>query len=187
MLEKIDSAILAVCAKFSHRLQRMTGLTNYFVAKIGVACSAFNIIVATMNHFYQLLSYTTSAAILWIFGIVLCTLVRDSFNCSKAEEQLWSGRNAKPARLLQYISRGKFWRLLWISLFILDVDRLWHTLPRARYWLPEIVAQTFFSLGFALFYYFIAVDPLPPGKSKVREWLENFGLFQKPVPVPTEN
>ena len=40
-----------------------------------------------------------------------------------------------------------------------------------------------FTPSMACYYYFCEVLPLPPGKSKVRQWLESFGKVLKPIPV----
>ena len=50
----------------------------------------------------------------------------------------------------------------------------------------EASAEIFFSTGFTIFYYFIAVQPLPPGKSRVRQWIEGLGIL-KPALASAEN
>jgi len=182
VFEKIDSILLAACTRFSHSLQRTTGLTNYFVAKIGVILVSVSMIVNATNYLSQFLYIKTSILTVCFDGGMLLLMVGRSLDIARAEDQLWSGRRTKPAELMKYIG---LWpcRLLWIMFLSMDVWWFWFRFPLFRYQLLEFADGTFFTLGSAIFYYFIAVDPLPPGRSKIRALIEKFGMAQTPLPA----
>jgi hypothetical protein len=103
---------------------------------------------------------------------------------TKAEEYLWSGSGTKP-RLMKYFDRP-LWRFLWLNFLVLDISIFLRSgLIHSRYWFLEFVVSVFFSFGLNIFYYFVAVDPLPPGKSKMRVWIESF-THGKLVPVKVD-
>jgi hypothetical protein len=160
VLKKIDSAILAGCTRFSHWLQRMTGLTNYFVANVGTGCAAIGMML-------RIALFDTV-----IYGAMMFVAISTSLNCTRAQDDFLSGKITKPAELQMYYSLGNFVRLPFAALFLLQSFTLCLRLPQNPYWLLNIAGRTFPTLGFTTFFYFIVVDPLPPGRSKVRQLLE---------------
>jgi hypothetical protein len=49
----------------------------------------------------------------------------------------------------------------------------------------EAMYEIGWALGQVIFYYFVAVDPMPPGKNKLAEFVKN--LFKVLTPVKNEN
>lgn len=179
-LDKLDKAILNFCTKFSHNIQRNIGLTCYFIARIGVAFTAISVIADVINYYHQFLPNKSIMANVVIGGLIMVSCFLRSLACQKAEDSI--GSNTKPAALLLY-TQGGFWRLIWLGFLCLDLATTAVSVFGAHH-TPLIATfeqHVFFSLGLSLFYYFIAVDPLPPGTSKVREWFDNLG--RQPVPV----
>jgi hypothetical protein len=174
--EIIDSAILVVCTRISHALQRAVGLTNYFIAKVGVGISALTLFADITNYFHQFLSDKSSLSYVMLLLFILYTLVYRSLACAKAEDYLWSGKVLKPSEIL--IFKNRFVRLLWLVFLTCDVCLLPYRLH--KYPLIDIFDKSGFSIGLFIFYYFIAVDPLPPGTSKVKEF---FSLKKQAVAV----
>jgi hypothetical protein len=177
-IDTIDDAMHAACTKFSHRLQQFCGLTNYFVARIGVALTAICIIASVINYFYQFLPEKSSFLLVVLGGLILISCVSRSIACQKGEDSI--GDNVKPAHVLFYQERP-LWRVVWVGFAIMDFCFSFMHHP----WILALIQTWFFSLGCALFYNFIIVNPLPPGKNKVKEWLNSFG--RQPVPVPVQN
>ena len=181
MYKNLDAAILIACTKFSHALQRTLGLTCYFVAKIGVALTAVSVMLDVINYFFPFLAFKTSAILLCVSGLMFMIMVGQSICLAKAEDRLWSGDGVKPAELMPYVRSGT-WRVFLVHLFVLNILWFW-TGPPFHYWLCEFAERIFFPLGLVVFYYFVAVDPLPPGKSKIRSLIEKLGTIKTPVPV----
>ena len=135
MFEKIDSGILAACTKFSHALQRMTGLTNYFVAKIGVALVAVSLLLEVLNQLHPFLRIRNSWVDLLFDALIFATLIDRSLQLTKAEDSLWAGKNTKPIGLMKYTTRPE-WRLLWMVLLIVNIIHLFYNPPQGTLLVP---------------------------------------------------
>lgn len=168
----LDGYLMSKVTKFSHYLQRTLGITNYFVAKIGIALASLALSMGILDYFIPFLHSHTTKFSFFIKGLCIIDMIWRSFLCSKAEEAMYES-DVKPAFLLR-LSGNTFWRLCWIGFLAIDLAYFPGSWKKNH--LPDIVDENFFSLGLAIFYYFIAVNPLPPGKSKVREWIN--GLFR---------
>lgn len=114
-----------------------------------------------------------------IFGLLLGAQIVRHTDCNKGEESL--GDNIKPVRILSYLeSRGA--RLFWVGMGILDTVMV-AIPPWAHSLVLEMIAYQWFSLGLAVLYYFIIVTPLPPGKSKLRKWIDGLARTLRPIAV----
>lgn len=180
LFNKLDQAILNFCTKFSHKLQRATGITCYFLARIGVALTAISVIADAINYFHQFLPGKTILFSVAVDGMILLSCFLRSVACQRGEESI--GESTKPSELLLYMQTG-LWRLVWVVFLVVDLFTTATHVFGAKHqpFMGTFLQQVMFSLGLSLFYYFIAVDPLPPGTSKVREWLSNFGRVLKPA------
>jgi hypothetical protein len=106
VIKKIDSLILAACTRFSHWLQRLTGLTNYFVAKIGVGCTAVSVMVEIANFVHGMFKNPTPLPIVIIDTVTLLGCIYRSLICTKAQDRLYESADTKPADLLVYMSNS---------------------------------------------------------------------------------
>jgi hypothetical protein len=178
VIDTIDDAMHAACTKFSHRLQQFCGLTNYFIARIGVGCTAISVIAGVINYYHQFLPMKSGIIEVVLGILILLSCVSRSIACQKGEDSV--GANVKPAHVLFYTERP-FWRVLWVGFSVMDFFFMFLHHP----WFLAWIQTGAFSFGCALFYNFIIVNPLPPGTSKIREFLNSFG--RQPVPVPVRN
>ena len=175
----IDGRILAVCKKISHALQRGTGLTNFFVAKIGIAFTALNLLIGIGNYFLHFLRRPTPT--IMICGpmmICLLSAILRSIDLSRAENDLLGVEKAQRHTL----TSTPFWRLLWSGWSIIDALTFFLS-PSYPSPLLEFCWQCLFSWGLTIFYYFVAVDPLPPAKSHIRGWMESLSVKTETAPA----
>lgn len=172
MLKKVDSFLLSACTKFSHALQRATGITCYFIAKLGVAIVGICVLVQILNYISPFVGEKTSLLLFLVDFIIVADVYQRSRACTKAEEHVFSGQLTKPRYILQY--QITFFRILWLVIAIWDAMTV---LFDHRSFL-HILYNDSFATGMVIFHYFIAVDPLPPGVSKVREFFRK--LFHNP-------
>lgn len=181
MFQQLDDKIRRAATKFAHGLQRATGLTSYFLARIGVLLAAFAIVIETVNYFHQFLLYKTTTFDLCIAGPLIALLGWRSIIITKAEESI--GSNSKPSILMPYLTESYFWRITWVVFTLMDIliSCLIHS-PSPVY---ETIRRVGFSSGITIFSYFILIDPLPPGTSKIREWIS--GLFHVPQVATQES
>jgi len=180
----LDEGVLALCTKFSHWLQRLTGRTNYFLAKIGVIMSFFSILTEIFNYFQPILRYPTSLFSVVIDCLVVTNCVARVWDCDKMEE-------ANGTSDTQIKSRwdNPTWRLIWLIFTAWDLYGtigLINTHSHIPFLPLELVSQSF-AIDLAVFYYFVAVHPLPPGKSKVRQWVESLSGVKNLEPATAKS
>jgi hypothetical protein len=177
MMRELDSFLLARATRFSHAIQRTTGITNYFIAKVGVGIAAIGLLADIVNYFLHLILPSPTLWIVVLDFLFLIDMIWRSLILSRADEHNWSSNRAKPAELLRF-TESYLWRLFWFGAFIVDCFRI--VGHRQSQYFGLIVAQKAgLSLGLCIFGYFVAVDPLPPGMSKLRQWLSAFGQHQE--------
>lgn len=190
LLQRIDAVILSFFTKISHKFQILTGRTNFFLAKCCLVIMALTIVTKILNFFIPLVNYKKSDLVNLLLNLVwVYWISKDLKNTKTADENILDNERAR----VPFVIGGNnyFFRLIWL-LFVLLFDIPNITLVLAGitapkiHWLFEILS---FGLASSIlaFVYFVAVTPLPPGKSKVRQWLESFGKVLKPIPVRSTN
>jgi hypothetical protein len=152
----------------------MVGITNYFIANVGTVCAAVAMVLAITDYFVHIFSRQISLFFVVIYAILIIGMVWRSLQCMRAQESLLSGKTTRPAELMHYVMEKPGWRFSNILIFLLEVQMLWVVPPSRSYLVFEVIARTFLWLGLAVFYYFIAIDPMPPGTSKARKLVESF-------------
>lgn len=159
---RVDAAVLRHCTRIAHAFQRLTGRTNYFLAKMGTA-------VCVVSELFDLLDpkYRDAGNVL-MGGFILVSLIYQSVRCDRSERRA----NASSERTVDPewgLARSPGWRLvmLWWALSQTGAAFLWAAgmAPKAVHPLD----WCFYAAGNAAFYYFVAVDPLPPQRSKIRQ------------------
>jgi len=167
VIDEMDQTIHDFCTRASHWLQRATGLTCYFVARVGVTLTAISVMANIANYFFPFLPGRTDMVTVALSVLILIDCIPRSIACQRGDEAV--GSNAKPAELMRF-TRGPFWRVLWVGFAIFDLAYMhWLSRPFASF-----IQDSAFALGCAVFYNFINVTPLPPGTSKLREWIRGF-------------
>ena len=172
LIEMVDATILAFFTKVSHKFQRLTGRTNFFLAKTALCLAGLDILANIGNYWLHFLARETNIVQL-VLGITVITfLFKDMYLCDRDEDNAIDSSNR--ATTFHYLYKSQVVRLMFVFtafwLLPLGVGEL----------LTGKAAFTFRLLSFlymyaiTAFFYFIAVDPLPPGKSKIREWAESF-------------
>lgn len=181
--EVIDAMLLRSTTKFSHWFQRLTGRSNYFIAKIGVFISAITTLIEISNYFSQFLWRKTGFMIL-VFCVVINIMTFIEANAlDKADESLES-----ETRVLHPLLTHSMWsRLLWVGISLNNTGIACQQLLIVKEFGPlDAFVQVGLSYGTLIFYYFCEVEPLRPSKSKIREWLEKFS-FTTPTPAEVES
>jgi len=199
VFELIDKRILALFTKFSHWFQRLTGQTNFFLARVFLFLVVTEMIVRLLNYWLHFLSRKTTIIDVVVSPVLVLFSVIYLHCLHQADEQIYRDNTVKPfiQHLFESGSAGSaitmvFMRVLGMILIVLalpmDVeDLLFRKLEKNVVWALE--AYTSFGLAyFIVFIYFVLVDPLPPGKSKVRQWVESVSAgFRKTAPARQPN
>ncbi|MBI2669693.1 MAG: hypothetical protein HYX20_00895 [Candidatus Yanofskybacteria bacterium] len=158
MLEALDRKIIEKITKFSHWFQKLTGLTCYFFAKIGIFMALLELFMRALNYFIPFLTIKTIFPVLDIFFLFFFGVIflRKIYLCNKAEENLFSSEVIR-------VEKENFWFRIWCLFFLFfDATFLLLHINEARYIILEIVGRTGFFMGFTIYNYFVEVTPLPP-------------------------
>lgn len=188
-LKTIDNFILGGFTKFAHAFQILTGKTNFFLAKIGTTMAALEVGIHAVNYFYPtLLGEKTNGLLFILYLWLLSILFRDTLNLDKAEKN--ASTSSEKVMIDRITNRGTpAYRLILVFLSLDATIRLVVSLLDKTTAHPiHTFTSPLFFYGLIIFYYFTAVDPLPPAKSKVRQWFEKLSLASaKPVEATTES
>ncbi len=182
-MKDIDAKILALVTRLSHAFQRLTGRTNFFLAKIALFAIWTSITVQIANYWLPLLNIKTDLIFVLILAFIAYTLFRDLARCDTAEEQVLEENKTKINFF--YTSGSWVWRIFWIAFTCFDLI-VWmpNAIREPKGFLIFKVIYFLYTPGFAAFYYLIEVNPLPPAKSTIRVWVESFANgLRKLVPV----
>ena len=179
---ELDTAILARFTKFSHWFQRLTGRTNFFLARICLMVLALSVLVGIVNFWFPVLTHKTSSLSLF-FNILWTVLISvDNKKIGEADDR--AGVDDTPAKMIFFIRCPGFARVLFILFVFVGLAGTYGVLIDPKY---KAVVRVFeilhnsFGAAIVCYYYLIDVTPLPPGKSKVRQWIE--GLFSSLQPA----
>src|SRR3989338_4760467 len=178
MFFAFDRWFLEKFEKFSHRFQKLTGKDCFWLAKV---CIGFGVLTSLWNsNLVWKYGHGNDKDILaiWIFGFIyglmLVSYLPMIYSCEEEVKNNQMKNCANPMRLWCY---PRFF-IIWIPCCImvpLTFFLLKEFVPSASGVL-RIVGSTVF-LWFIPTVYFLACDPLPSAKSKVRKWLKNAAEF----------
>lgn len=189
--EQIDDKILLFFTKISHKFQRLTGRTNFFLAKCCISVLAIGLLLHAANYWFPLLSHETSlfSFFFQIFVVIIISL--DVNRLDKAEKESFYSEVAQK-RYFVFGEHYYKWRLLVVALALFSLFCIYliaiGILPAKTSKFFEIICEFAFWPMLTCYDYLTIIMPLPPGKSKIREWIENFtNIFQEPAAVESKN
>ena len=167
LFNKIDDAVLLWFTKISHQFQRLTGRTNFFLAKIGFVLGSLFLITGVSNYFFHIIPGHHDSILELIMFLVLTPLwFRDIRRCDEAEEKTL----LSPTQAKLPITPGI--RLLCLAFACTDViDIMFNS--HSSYFIFEVLHKDY-GIALTIFLYFASVDLLPPSQSEVSQWLEAF-------------
>ncbi|HEY4495354.1 MAG TPA: hypothetical protein VJC01_02815 [Candidatus Paceibacterota bacterium] len=182
----VDSIFLLFFTKISHKFYRLTGYSNFFLAKLAVCVMVASVMVVIFNYWFPGILHYQSSPI----QVVLCSLISmfclfDMIKCDKAEK---SAFNDERVRMFSPLYYSPVNRLLWIFLASLTILAVPFTIASNKGYLIFKTLELAFAPALTAFKYLISVDPPSLGKSKIREWIESFSAgFRKLVQAKAQN
>jgi hypothetical protein len=185
VIRKIDNFFLSRFEKVMHKLQRLTGKTNfYFAGMLG-----FFVVIIMVGGYYRLfpegllgqvgegfvLSLLSTNPALCLWAVVTCSLLSACWKFF--ENQAYDQLNVGCSNPLKNNLLGVYVRLqidfIWLPLLLVELFFL--AIPTYdRIFLYSVISIVFL----------ISCDPLPACKSKALEWLKGFGNKPALVPIP---
>ncbi len=174
MLARMDSFLLGKAQKLCDTFQRLTGFTKFRIEKW--------LIVAAGAAYWMFAIETlvpAVALIALVFSFSCIFMIREI----ESEERAFLARqelrhNINHSCTVRIMSLVLYSSFLGFSIFLMEVgsahEQIWFCA-----WTVSVLARIYFS----------ACIPRPPGKSKVREWLEKGlqglnSLLPEPEPIP---
>lgn len=174
----LDAFILKCFTKFAHRFQKITGRTNYFLAKIGLAIVVAAVSVAILGCVLPILTEKVSPIFAFICGLIAIAEISRMAKLDRAEKD---AIESSEVRVKHFISENSLVsRMIWVFFSVQDTLILIFSNTPITIWRIFLYSA---STGLLIYYYFIAVDPLPPGKSKVKEFFEAITTYLSPTKV----
>jgi hypothetical protein len=174
-MDLLDTWIIARVTVFAHAFQRWTGRTCFWLAKCCLVVFVFVLMINVFDYFVPLLEaraglvgliINVPASIFWM------TQVK---RLEDIDRHARSTAGTLPAWVLAHRQAPAWLRLGLVSLTILDLGLI------VNYWVQGHALWLLNTLdrsgmpAFMLAEYLIHVNPLPPGTSKVRQWIT--GMF----------
>lgn len=173
LLHRFDDAIAARATQAAHALQRATGLTSLFIARMGLLMSACALTVVVVNHYRPLLVHAHDDVIEVVMSFAMgAFLIVPVYEMLKRVDH-HTNVVSKRVMLAREIAAPIFWRLGMAtlgSMELVDAVFRWQT----EHFPILYVIHNLDAVGFAIFAYFVRVDPLPPCRGwmfeRVRSW-----------------
>jgi hypothetical protein len=175
---QVDDWLISKSTKFAHWFQRLTGRTNFFLAKLGLLICGINVVLVIANYFTQFLAIRTPLFVTFIYTLVLFLLVGYTVKLDEADRS--QQQSEERAKVSITSSSALIWRMYWLINLLLQCPIAILTFEPTLVGILKEICSIGFFLGMVIFHYFIVVDPLPPRKSRIRQWVENisFGLSE---------
>jgi hypothetical protein len=159
-LEALDATILSWCTTLSCRVQKLTGKTNFFLAKLGITLCLLAITVSAFNFFSPLLLRKDTTVDLVIDLVLAALLTMQTKRLDEAEkEALAAQRTFRTSRISFFSWDTSLIRLMWLLFATQDAFVIFATLV-VRPPAALLLSLSFcFSIGIAIMNYFAAVEP----------------------------
>ncbi|TSC74567.1 MAG: hypothetical protein G01um101444_253 [Parcubacteria group bacterium Gr01-1014_44] len=77
VLEWIDAKILSFFTKISHKFQRLTGRTNFFLANICLTVLAMQVVLRIVNYWFPVITQETTGFDLLFSFLLACFISSD--------------------------------------------------------------------------------------------------------------
>lgn len=177
----IDGFVLKHITKFSHWFQRLTGKTCYFLAKTMFLMVVSVFIISACNYWIRVLYFKSLFLDVVVAPICIWFWKDHIYMMDKSDEHLFGGNRTKLLNVWMIMPLARTIGLIISPLSFFGLRNAYFA--EKGFWLFNInyeLVVIYMTLGA----YFASVDPLSPGVSKVREWIESFNAgFRKLQPL----
>ncbi len=161
----VDTWLLTKFTKVSHAFQKLTGKTNFFLARWAILICAGGITLDVANYFHQFLFFPTFSVMMVLGIFVIVFLLMKALVYEKEEERVYSGEKTK--RIEFYALPG--WRVVYFCMSVMLIPATVMCVVKGSYPLLEVLRMGILPCAF-LSEYFLAVTPLPPCRGKIVEF-----------------
>ncbi len=181
----IDNALLSFFTKLARSFARLTGKSNFFLAKTMVCVLTAGFMIGTASYWLPLLDFRLPLSIVMIMALNAFICIYDLHQCDKAEDMMLNEKRTRVFNPLYYSPSLRVFVAVTTFLYIFIALP---SLVSSKGFLFAKIVLVFFPPSYAAFIYFAVINPPSIGKSRIREWAEGFSnLFCKPIPVPVKS
>lgn len=176
----IDGALLKFFGKIARAFARLTGRSNFFLAKCMMIIVVVGFIIATLNYWFPILGRKTNPITAGVMAFGVFTSFSYYFPlCDRAEETTSYG-----VKMFNPLLYSPFFRIAIVFGGVIDISIYVSSVIFANEFLLAKLIDGVMGPAYAAFLYFVALDPPRVDKSKIREWAEGFAsIFYKPAAV----
>lgn len=181
LIIKIDAVFLAFFNRIARAFARLTGKSNFFLAKIAVWLVIISAMTTALNYWLPILARKTNPFIAALYGYAALLFLTDIYRCDRAED---AATNDERTRIFSPAIYSPIFRALIVIMGVITApSAIFDIASSAGIMLAKILDNSYMP-AFAAFIYFASLDPPQMGKSKVREWVEGFAnSFRQLVPI----
>ena len=170
-IRAVDSVIMGKLTKFAHWFQRLTGRTSIFLAKIGIVLVLVSSSIIIMSLVLPILPYKVSPLIAFILGIISIMEIKHMSELDTAEDTFFSSAGKVKH---SWMRSDPIVRMMWLGFLILrSLELIFDKYP-TNIWRVTVMMSAY--LGLYFYYCFIDINPLPPCRSKLLNFIESFSL-----------
>lgn len=181
LIAGIDAVLLAFFNKIAHGFARLTGKSNFFLAKTMVWIVIISAMTTALNYWLPILARKTNPFVAALYGGAALFFLTDLYNCDRAETATMNDKRTRVFSPVIYSPNFRLWAVL---ISIITAPTAIFDFVTSAGIMPAKILDNICAPAFAAFLYFAALDPPQMGKSKVREWAEGFAnSFRKLAPV----
>ena len=175
----VDRVIMNMLTKFAHWFQRLTGRTSIFLAKTSILLTLIASTLMILGLVVPIFPYKISPVGAFIVGLVAIMEIKQMSNLDDAENTFFSSTERVKH---SWMSSDFGTRMVWLALSIYRILELCFDRYPVNIWRVFVVVFVYFGIYF--YYCFIDINPLPPCRSKLLNFVESFSL--KPSIAPSE-
>ena len=166
-MDALDKGIIRVFTRFCNWFQRLTGKSNFFLAKIVILLASVSCLIDGVNYFFHILPYEASGFLFVVNASLVGSGLYRAYFCDRAEEKLFRGEGIRFAQL----HTPQWFRLVLFFVAIFSIPSF-SVVVTAQNPVPVFLSNAWPTEMF-LFFYLTEVVPLPPGTSKVKQWIDS--------------
>jgi hypothetical protein len=182
---KLDDFLMdEVFQKFVWWFQKIFGKTNFWLAR--VSCTIFIISAILVAATTLIKQNSLLSAFFYVFWLLPLIFFYENYrkDFKRNEEQLFEEgiqKKVNERRIIWILPRIL---LIWITPFFVISNFIVYFKNGE---LLTLISEIIYNLSVLLVFYFASCTPLPPAKSKVKEWLESWQKKPQLVPVKENN
>lgn len=191
MFFEIDMWLVDKFERFSHKFQRFFGYDCFWLARsCYYSCVAFLALFLLGAFWYDSAFHLLALLIIILPAYyIFIPMVEDAEALAK---KMRNKNLANPKKLDDASDRIKIFPVVFVMVGIYYPFVFAFLVPKSPFFVNFFGIYVFCGIWCLFLTYFIACDPLPPAKSKIRQWLEKLaeaakGIFEpipEPVPIP---